>query len=89
MHSCPPILYKGHWQKQKLQQDLGACDSRNHQKTPSTTVVEEEAMATPDLEETHRKEALREPHKTSDVEVGMKTTMEEHRSGTHPEPLRP
>jgi hypothetical protein len=46
-------------------------------------------MATPDLEEPHRKEALREPQKTSNVEAGMKTTIEEHRSGTHPEPLRP
>jgi hypothetical protein len=92
-----PSYTKAPAKNKNYNKDHGACDSRNHQKTPSTAavdptptvVVEEEAIATPDLEDPHRKEALREPHKTYDAEAGMKTTMEEHQPGTCPEPLRP
>jgi hypothetical protein len=91
-----PSYTKAPAKNKNYNKDLRACDSQNHRKTPLTatvnptlTAVVEEAMATPDLEEPHRKEALREPHKTSDAEARMKTTMEEHRPGTRPEPLRP
>jgi hypothetical protein len=73
------------------------CVSRNRKKTPSIAVVdpspaatiEEDSMATPDQEELHHMEALRKPQKTPDIKAGMKTSMEEHRLGTHPELLQP
>jgi hypothetical protein len=70
-----PSYTKAPAKNKNYNEDLGALVSRKRQKTPSTAaieptptaVVEEEAMATLDLEEPHRKEALREPQKTSDA----------------------
>jgi hypothetical protein len=90
MHNCPTHLTQKPLPKTKittkaLEHVIPKITRRLHRPPP----VEEEAMATPDLEEPHHKEVLREPHKTSDAEAGMKTTMEGHWSGTRPEPLRP
>jgi hypothetical protein len=89
-----PSNTKAPEKNKKYNEDLRACVSRNRQKTPRiaavdptpTTAVEEDSMATPNLEEPHRMEALRKPKTTTGVEARIITS---HRPRPRPELLRP
>ena len=75
----------------------GPCEILENQKPPATAVVdpspaaadEEGSKATSDLEEPHRKEALKGAAVATRHEGRDRTPMKERRPGTRPELLRP